>query len=70
MRNFGKPVALFVTCFHADIVLVLFVDPEDGGGMFFRSICWLSVDCMTLYPRRWSLGAYLQGCIASHPRRM
>jgi hypothetical protein len=26
-------------------------DPEDGGDMFLRSICWLSTDYMALYPR-------------------
>jgi hypothetical protein len=34
IRNFGKPIALLATCFHAGFLLGLFFDPEDGGDMF------------------------------------
>jgi hypothetical protein len=35
----GEPPA---TCFHAGSLLVLFIDPEDGGDMFHRNVGWLS----------------------------
>jgi hypothetical protein len=30
--------ALLATCFHAGFLLVLFFDPEDGGGMFLQNV--------------------------------
>jgi hypothetical protein len=38
IRNFGKPIALLATYFHAGFLLGLFFDPEDGGDMFFRYV--------------------------------
>jgi hypothetical protein len=38
--------------FHADVLLGLFFDPEDGGDIFFRNVGWLSMDYTALYPRR------------------
>jgi hypothetical protein len=32
----NKP--LLATCFHSDVLLSLFFDHEDGGGMFLRNI--------------------------------
>jgi hypothetical protein len=29
-------------------------DPEGGDNMFLWSVSWLSLDYMTLYPRRWN----------------
>jgi hypothetical protein len=37
---------------HAGFFFGLYSDPEDGGNMFLRNICWLSVDCMVLNPRK------------------
>jgi hypothetical protein len=31
-------ISLFVTCFHAGILLSLFFDPEDGGDMFLQNV--------------------------------
>jgi hypothetical protein len=33
--------ALLAACFHADFVLGLFFDPEDGDDMFLRNVCCL-----------------------------
>jgi hypothetical protein len=38
--------------FKAGFLLVLFLDPEDGGDMFIRNICWLSTDYTAIYSRR------------------
>jgi hypothetical protein len=38
--------------FHADFLFGLFLDPEDGGDMFFRNIGGLSTKYTELYPRR------------------
>jgi hypothetical protein len=43
---------MLATCFHADLLLCLFFDPEDGGDMFLRNNSWLSTDYRALYPRR------------------
>jgi hypothetical protein len=40
---------LFVTCFYDGSFLGLFFDPEDGGGMLLRNVCWLWTDYMALY---------------------
>jgi hypothetical protein len=40
------------TCFHANFLLGLFFDPEDGGDMFLRNVGWLSMDYTALYSRR------------------
>jgi hypothetical protein len=42
--------ALLVTCFHADFLLSLFFDPEDGGDMFPWNVGWLSTDYMANIP--------------------
>jgi hypothetical protein len=33
------------------ISFVLFFDPEDGGDIFLRNVCWLSTDYVVLYLR-------------------
>jgi hypothetical protein len=33
-------------------LLVLFIDPEDGGGMFLVKVRWFSTDYTTIYPRK------------------
>jgi hypothetical protein len=48
-QRFGGTYRLHLQGF----LLVLFFDLEDGGDMFFRNVAWLSMDYMTLYPRRW-----------------
>jgi hypothetical protein len=30
--------ALLATCFHADFLLGLILDPEDGGDMFLQNV--------------------------------
>jgi hypothetical protein len=30
--------ALLATCFHADFLLGLFIDPEDEGDVFLRNV--------------------------------
>jgi hypothetical protein len=37
-RNFGKPIALIATCFHAGFLLYLLFDPKDEGNIFIRNI--------------------------------
>jgi hypothetical protein len=32
--------------------LYSFFDPEDGGDMLLRNVCWISTDYTALYPRR------------------
>jgi hypothetical protein len=34
----GEVTFKLATCFHADILLGLFFDPEDGGDMFLQNI--------------------------------
>jgi hypothetical protein len=51
IRNFCKPIVLLVTCFHADFLLGLFFDSEDGCDMCLRNASCLSTDCTALYPR-------------------
>jgi hypothetical protein len=34
----------FAICFHSSFLLGLFFNPESGGNMRFRNICWLSTD--------------------------
>jgi hypothetical protein len=34
----GSKLALFALCFHADLLLGLFFDPEYGGEMFIRNV--------------------------------
>jgi hypothetical protein len=41
---------LFAACFHADFLLGLFFDPEDGGDMFYRNAGLLSMEYTALYP--------------------
>jgi hypothetical protein len=36
---------------HAEFLLGLFFDPEDGANMFLRNVCWISTVCTMLYPR-------------------
>jgi hypothetical protein len=36
--NFGKLIALLVTCFLAGFLLGLFYDPDDGGDMFIQNV--------------------------------
>jgi hypothetical protein len=38
IRNFGKPIALLATCFHAGFLLGLFFDPEDSGDVFLPNV--------------------------------
>jgi hypothetical protein len=51
IRNFGKPIAVLSTCFHAGFLLDLLFDPEDGRDMFLRKVGRISTDYMTLHPR-------------------
>jgi hypothetical protein len=37
-------MSLLATYFHADFLLGVFFDPEDGGHMFLRNIGSLSTD--------------------------
>jgi hypothetical protein len=37
-RRFGG--AVLATCFHASFLVGLFFDPEDGGDMFLRNVCY------------------------------
>jgi hypothetical protein len=37
---------------HADFLLGLFFDTEDGGQIFLRNVGWLSTDYRALYPRK------------------
>jgi hypothetical protein len=37
---------------HDGFLLVSFVDPEEGGAMFFRNIRWLSTEYTALYRNR------------------
>jgi hypothetical protein len=39
---------------HADLLLGLFFDPEDGGDIFLRIVGLPSVDYMALYLRRYN----------------
>jgi hypothetical protein len=39
-------------CFQADLLLVLFFDPDDGGDMFLRNVGRLLTYYTALYPRR------------------
>jgi hypothetical protein len=52
IRNFGKPIILLATYFHADFLLGLQFDLEDGGYMILRNFDWLSGDYTALYHRR------------------
>jgi hypothetical protein len=45
-------IALLATCFHAGFLLGLFFNLEDGGDMFLQNVSSLSMDYMSLYPRR------------------
>jgi hypothetical protein len=47
-----KSRALLAACFQADFLFGLFIDPEDGDGMFLRNVGWLSTEHMVLYSRR------------------
>jgi hypothetical protein len=38
--------------FRVGFLLVLFFDPEDGGGMFLCKVPGFSADYSTMYPRR------------------
>jgi hypothetical protein len=38
IRNFGKPISLLASCFHAGSLLGLLFDREDGGDMFLRNV--------------------------------
>jgi hypothetical protein len=51
IRLTAQATSMFATCFHADFLLGLFFDPEDGGDMFLRNLCWLSTVYTALYPR-------------------
>jgi hypothetical protein len=46
-NKFTKKACSRVSCW------TYFLDPEDGGDMFLRNVCWHSMDYMALYPRRW-----------------
>jgi hypothetical protein len=41
------------TCFllHVHFLLGLFLDPEDVGDMFLRSVSWFSADYIAVYPK-------------------
>lgn len=41
-----------VDLLHADILLGLFFNPENGDDTFFWNVNWLSMDYTILYPRR------------------
>jgi hypothetical protein len=36
---------------HADFLLHLLFNPEDGGDMFLQNVGWLSIGYILLYPR-------------------
>jgi hypothetical protein len=44
--------ALLATCIHADLLLGLLFDPEDGSDIFLRNVGRLSTDYTALYSRR------------------
>jgi hypothetical protein len=51
-RKISRARALLATCFQADFLLDLFLDPEDGGNILPRKVSWLSTDYTASYPRR------------------
>jgi hypothetical protein len=55
---------------HADFLLGLFYDREDGGDMFLRNIDWISKDFSSLYTRRQtpSCCIYVEGTLNLHRR--
>jgi hypothetical protein len=48
----GRSVSHACYLLHADFLLGLSFDPEDGGEMFLRNVGWLSTDYTALYYRR------------------
>jgi hypothetical protein len=48
----GKQSSAF-SLLHADFLLGLFLNPEEGGGIFLRNVGLLSTDYMALHPRRY-----------------
>jgi hypothetical protein len=38
LRNFNRPIALLVTCFHAGFLPGFYFNPEAGGYIFLRNV--------------------------------
>jgi hypothetical protein len=44
IHNCRSPIVLLTTCFHADILLQLYCDDEDGGKIFLRNASHVPYD--------------------------